>query len=163
MRRRLPLVLGLTLHVSLTCAAVPGLLREDQQWEPVRAFGMQLDYPAGIFAVDQGRATKGPGRQLSSEDGSAGLMFWVEPNENGDTPSSFIRARLKVEGQSIDYQRVTKRFFVVSGVRRGRIYYSRCNFPDRATGPLHCIHLEYNKNEKRPWDAVVTRISLSLR
>jgi hypothetical protein len=45
--------------------------------------------------------------------------------------------------------------------REGLIYYSRCNF-SRA-GAMHCFDLVYPKEEERAWDAVVTRISLSLR
>ena len=41
------------------------------------------------------------------------------------------------EGESVlvDYRRVTERFFAVSGVRDGEVYYSRCNFHGR----MHCI------------------------
>jgi hypothetical protein len=28
---------------------------------------------------------------------------------------------------------------------------------------IHCIDLQYPRREKRAWDAIVTRISLSLR
>jgi hypothetical protein len=48
-------------------------------------------------------------------------------------------------------------------VRRGQIYYSRCNFPYGASGPIHCMELVYSKSEKRLWDPVVARVSLSLR
>jgi hypothetical protein len=40
------------------------------------------------------------------------------------------------------------------------IYYSRCNFGGAA---IHCFDLAYPQAEKRAWDAIVTRISLSLR
>jgi hypothetical protein len=43
------------------------------------------------------------------------------------------------------------------------ILYSRCNFSGGARGVIHCFDLKYPQEEKRAWDAVVTRISLSLR
>jgi hypothetical protein len=47
----------------------------------------------------------------------------------------------------------------VSGVRDGTVYYSRCNF----YGDMHCIYMAYPERELRSWDAIVTRVSLSLR
>ena len=58
---------------------------------------------------------------------------------------------------------MTNRFFAISGVNDGQVYYSRCNFPVGVRGPLHCIYLAYPKDEERWWDAIVTRISRSLR
>ena len=53
--------------------------------------------------------------------------------------------------------------FAISSEREGVIHYSRCNFSGRARGVIHCFDLMYPQEEKRSWDAVVTRISLSLR
>ena len=44
----------------------------------------------------------------------------------------------------------------------GVILYSCCNF-SRARRAIHCFDLVYPQEEKRFWDAVVTRINLSLR
>jgi hypothetical protein len=51
-------------------------------------------------------------------------------------------------------------FFVISGVRDGRIWYNRCN---RAPGAMNCVLMNYRAGDKRKWDAIVTRISRSLR
>jgi hypothetical protein len=63
----------------------------------------------------------------------------------------------------LDYERVTRSFFAISMEREGTIYYSRCNFSRSARGAIHCFDLIYPQDEKRDWDPVVTRISLSLR
>jgi hypothetical protein len=47
--------------------------------------------------------------------------------------------------------------------RDGLIFYSRCNFTRRTGGAIHCFDVVYPKDEERAWDAVITRISLSLR
>jgi hypothetical protein len=39
----------------------------------------------------------------------------------------------------------------------------RCNFSGGAPGVVHCFDLKYPQEEKGSWDAVVTRLSLSLR
>ena len=82
------------------------------------------------------------------------------PNTKRDSPTSYLRKHLTVNARVFDYRRVTSRFFVVSGVRRGAVYYSRCNF--RGT-KLDCIYIMYPQKEKRAWDSIVTRTSLSLR
>lgn len=136
---------------------------ERMHWTVGEVSGMRVDYPAGIFAVDFGPSDKGPGRVLRSDDGTAGFTFYMQPNTEHDTPASFLRSRLSAPRTKIGYVRVTERFVAVSGVREGRIYYGRCNFPDGASGPIHCMELVYSKSEKRLWDPIVTRASLSLR
>ena len=136
---------------------------EPQTWTTSRAQGLEVEYPSSIFNVDLGGSKTGADRKLGSVDGAAGLMFHVESNERHDTPRSFLRARLATRKTQIDYTRVTDRFVVVSGVRGGRVYYSRCNFPDGPSGPIHCVDIIYRQSEKQFWDSVVTRISLSLR
>jgi hypothetical protein len=150
---------------SAGAARTLGIAYDDARmsWTVARAAGMSVDYPAGIFTVDLGPSDKGPGRALRSEDGAAGFTFYMQPNTRHDTPASFLRSRLSAPHLEITYKRVTGRFVAVSGVREGRIYYSRCNFPEGASGPIHCMELVYSKSEKRLWDPIVTRVSLSLR
>jgi hypothetical protein len=63
----------------------------------------------------------------------------------------------------IQYRRVTPSFFAISAEREGTIYYSRCNFSGLRGQTIHCFDLVYPQPEKQAWDAIVTRISLSLR
>jgi hypothetical protein len=56
--------------------------------------GTRVDYPAGIFSVDAGPSPRGKGRELRSADERARLMVYVEDNEEGYTPASFIRTQL---------------------------------------------------------------------
>jgi hypothetical protein len=154
------------LVVALSAAAdggIAGPAAQSLQWTVMEAYGMKFDYPTNIFSVDDGPAVNGDGRKLRSADSSAGLMFYVESNRERDTPAAFVNSRLKVPSAELDYKRITNRFAVVSGARGGRIYYSRCNFPEGPSGPRHCIYVNYNESEKRAWDSIVTRISLSLR
>jgi hypothetical protein len=57
------------------------------------------------------------------------------------------------------YRRVTSKFFAVSSIRNGRTWYNRCNQANRF---MNCVLINYPAVEDREWDAVVTRISLSL-
>jgi hypothetical protein len=143
-------------------ASTAGL--ESPQWtlfsDPL---GTRVDYPENIFPVDAGPAPRGMGRTLRSRDDRAWLMVYVEDNEEHHTPASFVRAFLTAPRDRVDYNRITDRFFAISGVNEDQTYYSRCNFPAGIRGRAHCIYLAYPKDEERRWDAIVTRISRSLR
>jgi len=143
-------------------ASTAGL--EEPKWNVLSdAFGTRVDYPENIFSIDAGPPPRGTGRALRSADDHAWLAMYVEDNEERHTPASFVRAYFSGARDSLDFNRVTNRFFAISGVNEEQTFYSRCNFPDGIKGPIHCIYLVYPKSEERRWDAIVTRISRSLR
>jgi hypothetical protein len=78
-------------------------------------------------------------------------------NDAGLSPAVFLAQKNPPAG--IVYKRVTPRFFVVSSIRNGKIWYNRCNFAGRFA---HCVLINYPAAEKRQWDSVVTRISNTL-
>ena len=124
--------------------------------------GTSIDYPIGIFSVNEGVAHRGIGRQFRSNDGRAVLAVYSQNNYD-DNPARYLERNFKVPRQTIDYKRVTPTFFAISAVHAGEIYYSRCNFSRSPGGAVHCFDLRYPAREKRVWDPIVTRISLSLR
>jgi hypothetical protein len=77
--------------------------------------------------------------------------------------SSYLKQNLRVTRTALHYERVTRSFFAISSEREGLIFYSRCNFSSDAGGAIHCFDLVYPRAEERAWDAIVTRISRSLR
>jgi hypothetical protein len=125
-------------------------------------YGTSVDYPAGIF-VAAGDPEKGVGQRFESQDGRAVLSVYTRDNEDGETPASYLKKNLRVDKHELDYERTTRSFFAISLERDALVYYSRCNFSGRREGPIHCFDIVYPQEEKRSWDAVVTRISLSLR
>jgi len=74
-----------------------------------------------------------------------------------------LRNNLRIARAALEYERVTRSFFAISSIREGVVYYSRCNFSWHAGGAVHCFDLTYPQQEERAWDAIVTRISRSLR
>jgi len=113
---------------------------------------------SGIAPV--GEAEKGVGQRFEREDGRAVLSIYARENQDDDTPAGYLRKNLRQP--VLDYERVTRSFFAISMERDGTIYYSRCNFSARHS-TIHCFDLVYPQSEKKAWDPVVTRISLSLR
>ena len=122
-----------------------------------------MQYPSGLFAVTEGPSERGTGERLATSDGRAQLIIYSLPNEDRDTPASYLRRNLGMSLKGADYRRVTNSFFAISAHREGIIYYSRCNFSGNGGGALHCFDLRYPEREKRAWDGIVTRISRSLR
>ena len=156
-----PALLGATATGAAAQTAAQSLAAP--QWAVASEPGTAVDYPANIFSVDAGPSPRGTGRRLQTDDGRAELLLYVSPNDEHDSPRSYVRKYLAVPKAKLDYTRITDRFFVVSGIQEGRVFYSRCNYPRGPSGPMQCIYLLYPEGETRAWDGIVTRISRSLR
>ena len=157
---------AIVLLGSAVPLAVQAQVRPDMaDWTTfyVPDFGTQIEYPAAIFAKDEGNSEKGIGRRFSTNDGSANLTIYSRANDARETPASYLRENLRVSRSTLDYERVTPTFFAISSVRQGMIFYSRCNFSTDAGGAIHCFDLVYPQQAKRAYDYVVTRVSRSLR
>jgi hypothetical protein len=118
--------------------------------------GANVDIPVSIFTEDAG-SPGATGRRFFTKDRRANLTLESIPNPDNDSPAAFLEKQRPPSG--IQYRRVTPRFFAVSSIRNGRTWYNRCN---RADGYMNCVLINYPAEENRQWDAVVTRISLSL-
>jgi hypothetical protein len=134
------------------------------QWRTfeVPEFGTRVQVPANIF-VPAGKPKRGSGQRFERADGRAVLSIYSRPNETGESPRTYLQNNLRADRSALDYERITRSFFAISLEQDGVILYSRCNFSARARAAIHCFDLTYPQEEKRSWDAVVTRISLSLR
>lgn len=155
--RTLAILTALGLGITTAAGNAQGTSPDWQRYN-VAAGSAAADVPRAIFSEDGGPAQDGTGRRFVTADGRADLTVQAIPNESGLSSAAFLAARNPPSG--IIYRRVTPGFFVVSSVRDGRIWYNRCN---RAVAAMHCVLMNYPANEKRKWDAVVTRISRSLR
>ena len=147
-------ILPLALLTS-TAMAYP----EPVQWQTysIAETGTSVDIPTSIF-TERATLPEGYGERLKTKDGKAEMMVEAGPNADNDTPASFLAKRHPPA--QMQYKRVTSRFFAVSGYKRDKVYYSRCNF---SHGVVHCLTIDYPASDERDWDDVVTRISLSLR
>ena len=151
---RLSLVLLLTLS-----AAAPAQTR----WATYgnARFGTTADYPADLFIRRDPPPDNGDGVSMHTADERATLVIYGAYNAENDTPTSYVE-RL-VEKNGVTYKKVAKTYYVVSGLRGADIFYERCNFRKGDTAPIDCFQITYPAREKAAWDAIVTRISKSLR
>ena len=139
-------------------------LPRDAKWtvffEP--SLGTRIDFPSAVLSMPDGPAYRGVGRQFKSADGRAAVAIYSQRNNQGDTPARYLRKNFLFPRAAVTYERVTRDFFAVSGVREDKIFYSRCNVSPTG-GTLHCFDLQFPARERAAWDAIVTRMSRSLR
>jgi hypothetical protein len=150
----------LTLIAAIVLACRPGYaFATDAEWRRyvIPSTGASIEMPVTIFSQDAGSAEGGIGRRFITEDRRADLTVESVPNPENDSPAMFLEKKNPPAG--IIYKRVTPSFFVASSIRKGRIWYNRCN---RGTGYMNCVLINYPAAEKRQWDRVVTRISHTL-
>ncbi len=120
--------------------------------------GTTVQIPRQMFPVEAGSARD---RVLKTADGRAQLRIFAFRNNRGESPARYLRRVFVKDRDRLTYDRVAGNFFAISAPDKGRVLYRRCNFSNG--GMIHCIDLRYPANEKRAWDSIVTRISLSLR
>jgi hypothetical protein len=119
--------------------------------------GTRVEYPSDLFPIVR---TSHRGHTVVTSDGRASLDIYAGPNERGETPGQVLRRTVAEKRSLLTYNRIAPNFFAISAFHKDRILYRRCNFKG---GMIHCIDLTYPSQEKRAWDAPVTRISRSLR
>jgi hypothetical protein len=136
----------------------------DPQWAAVneRNLGTTVDIPRAVLSTPDGYAHKRAGRRYKSPDGRAKVAIWTQRNTRYDTPASYLHRTFNVPRATVDYERFTSDFAVISGLFGTRVYYIRCNLSPRS-GSFHCFDLAYPVLEKGAWDGVVARMSRSLR
>lgn len=132
----------------------------DIEWRryTIASTGTSVDMPVSIFTSDAGAPDGGTGRKFMTEDRRANMTVQSVANPSNESPAAFLAKMRPPAG--IIYKRVTPGFFVVSSIRGDRIWYNRCN---RGNGTMNCVLINYPVAEKRQWDAVVTRISRTLK
>jgi hypothetical protein len=137
---------------------------QDPQWASVTEAksGTAVDIPRAVLSTPDGHAQKRVGRRYKTPDGRAKVAIWTQRNTRHDTPAGYLHRTFNIPRSTVDYERFTADFAVISGIFGTRVYYIRCNY-SRRSGSFHCFDLAYPVQEKRAWDAVVTRMSRSLR
>jgi hypothetical protein len=148
------------LVFTIVCVSpVASTSAEGAEWRrlAIADTGLSVDVPVSIFTEDAGPTDGARGQAFFTQDHRADLTIKAMPNPENESPASFLE---KMQPPArIQYKRVTPTFFAVSSIRNGRTWYNRCN---RARGFMNCVLINYPAEEDRQWDAVVTRISLSL-
>lgn len=124
-------------------------------------FGTTVDYP-DLFSRRDRPPDNSDGQGFRTADGRAELKVYGFFNVETKSPAELMAAD-RQPGTTYSYAAATGRGFAQSGVRGDWILYSRCAMSDRSDDIVGCVTLEYPRADASRWDAVVTRISRSLR
>jgi hypothetical protein len=153
----------LSVLLGLASSAHAGEVEERWATYTNSRFGTTADYPANLFTVLDPEPENGDGQGFRTPDDRAQLSIYGAWNVQGDTPQSYVANYVDLAGASVTYKRVTDRFYVISGTRKGKIFYDRCNFSANPTGIIDCLTISYPEQAKSVWDPIVSRLSSSLR
>jgi hypothetical protein len=160
MTNRMPALLIIAALALLASSPHASAQGADPGWARfVGERGTTLQYPRNVFAVAAGEDVP-PGPVFATRDGRARLHIFAIPNEQNESPGAFLKRMFPRDRRVLSYNRVAGNFFALSRIKEDRILYRRCNF---SRGTIHCADLQYPRSEKRAWDDIVTRVSLSLR
>jgi hypothetical protein len=152
-----------TIVILASVFSHAGLAKERWATYTNPRFGTTADYPAGLFTVLDPPPENGDGQGFRTVDGRAHLSIYGTWNVQGDTPQTYVSNYVDLTGASVTYKQVTDRFYVISGTRKGKIFYDRCNFSVDPQGILDCFTISYPEQEKSEWNPIVSRLSRSLR
>ena len=124
-------------------------------------FAFAVDYPADLFPSyvlsdnSDGATFNAAGEGVAFR----AFGFW---NNDHQRPAALLRERY--EGKTLGYSVVKRDYFVASGKQDGRdgaaIFYDRCNL---AGERVVCVNLVYPAADRKKWDAIVQRLTRSLR
>ena len=121
----------------------------------------QLDYPVSVFTpgkkdTEDFQRFSGPNKNIYFR--VAGL-----PNDEEMSPKQIRAEYIKNRGRGeIVYERTKSDFLVLSGIRDGKIFYSKIAVsPDSRN--ICVLHIVYPQKAKRSFDAIVTRMSRSFK
>lgn len=121
-------------------------------------FGVAVDYPAGRFPDAPLFSDNGDGATFLAPDGRAVLKVWGA-NDVAEWRFSDMK-RAFASDMTVTWSEERPGRWIVTGTDGASIRYTRCN---RGGGVLACFEVTYPASEKSSWDAVVTRMSRSLR
>jgi hypothetical protein len=137
----------------------------DLGWSTYRneRFGLQLEYPAGIFRPERA-AAQGEGQAFVSEDGQARLLVGAFANTDGHNAESYQRyiVRESYGGARFDYAPRGRSWLVVSGTRADRMFYEKVFFSCGGQ-IINSFAMIYPLAERRLYDPIVERIEDTFR
>jgi len=133
-------------------------------------FGYCIEYPEGII-YPQPESQNGDGRVFKNKQSEEVLTVFGRMNADPDGGTISLEQQydddlhgaLEENGNKdrvITYQKLGKTFFVISGYKKGKIFYQKTILKEDAFA--YAI-LEYSENEKEIFDKVSTRLFKSFK
>ena len=126
-------------------------------------FGADIDVPPG-FVNDVPEPENGDGLTFHSGDKQAELLVWGGNLTDGDFKlDSVIRLNRELDNDwQVSYKESGDDWSAYSGSQSGRIMYARGISSCHGTQAVH-FRIEYPEAQKKDYDAIVERLSKSLK
>lgn len=155
-RRTIPIALAAALAGIAPAAVADG-------WSTYAnaRFGAVVDYP-DRFSVRDAPPENGDGQRFFTRDRRAQMAVYGSYKVDGETMRELMDSARQA-GVAYTFADVRPDSYALSGTRGARILYQRCIRSRHERGIVNCVDLEYPAAEAGAWDAIVTRISRSLR
>ncbi len=157
--RCLSAMLGVLPGISIAAVAGPRL----DDWATLKndRHGFAIAYPIDVFE-QKNPPTTDEGRVLLSKDGKAKLLVGAFANDDDNTLAQYRDYLLaeQYKGATIDYAPVKQRWFVLSGIQNGEMFYQRVSFT--CGGKLiNSWAMLYPVAERKTYDRVVEAVARS--
>jgi hypothetical protein len=142
-------------------SAAPGFAGKLDDWATLKneRHGFAIAYPINVFE-QKSEPTTDEGRVLLSKDGKARLLVGAFENADSKTLEDYRQFLIDEQyaGASIDYDVIKQRWFVLSGIHDGQIFYQRVSFT--CGGKLiNSWAMLYPETERKTYDPVLTAVS----
>jgi hypothetical protein len=126
-------------------------------------YGFSLQYPADLFVVER-TAQAGDGQVFHSQIGNARLLVGAFVNDRGYSPASYQAyiARESYGGYAIEYQRLGRSWFVLSGDGEGKVFYEKVVF-SCAGRLINSFALLYSMADRATFEPIIERIEDTFR
>ena len=112
------------------------------------------------YLTGQGESDSGDGQVFSSPDGQARLACWASFNDVlGESIGQAYAQALQEAGTQVSYKHLGKDFFVISGIRDGRVFYRKTLL---AHGVQASFELRYAEQLKAAFDPIVKDVARSI-
>lgn len=160
LRYRLGRVLAFAC-ISATIASLAHAVTDRAGWTSYRnaRFGFMLAWPTEVFPGEPARDTE-EGQVFVSRDGAAKLMMAAFLNDERVSMAEYRQQLLdeNYKGVSLDYAPVRDRWFVLSGVRDGVMFYERVTFTCGGR-IINSWAMLYPAVERKRYDRVVEAVA----
>ncbi len=160
---RVSLVLVLLVALVTAPATSRAALGQSGDWTTYRnaRHGYMIGYPTRVFE-EEPQSDNADGRMMVSRDGAIRLLVGAFPNEENLTLEAYRTFLIEnnYAGAKIDYAPIRQRWFVLSGVRDGTVFYERVTFTCGGR-MINSWALLYPESESKRLDRLVEQIARS--
>jgi len=126
-------------------------------------FAYSIEYPSDLLKM-QAPPANGDGREFLSKDKSVRMLVWGEYNAAEKSFQERYEFDMKGFTEKPTYMVLKKNWFVLSGVKDGKIFYQKTLYrKTKNEETFFTFTIEYPKTKRAKFDPIVRRIAASFK